>query len=173
MMDHEMSQYSFPKFRVGPRGRPGSGWRALIGVLRGGSWINNNPANLRAANRNNDHPGNRNHNYGFRVVVCVGECRKADRMKGRRDAGWGRPCPAGAKKPSLNPPSTPHARGEKTRRQAVAGNGCLRGSARESHGLPCPARRSASLSQPPVMRPISSRRPLAKRSCCWLIHRRS
>jgi len=35
-------------------------------VLRGGSW-NNNPANLRAANRNRNTPDNRNNNIGFRV----------------------------------------------------------------------------------------------------------
>ncbi len=36
-------------------------------VLRGGSW-NNNPGNLRAANRNRNRPDNRNNNLGFRVV---------------------------------------------------------------------------------------------------------
>ena len=36
--------------------------------LRGGSWINNN-VNARAANRNNNAPGNRNNNIGFRVAV--------------------------------------------------------------------------------------------------------
>ncbi len=37
-------------------------------VLRGGSW-NNNPRNLRAANRNRrNRPDNRNNNLGFRVV---------------------------------------------------------------------------------------------------------
>jgi formylglycine-generating enzyme required for sulfatase activity len=34
-------------------------------VNRGGSW-NNNGKNLRAANRNNDDPDNRNNNLGFR-----------------------------------------------------------------------------------------------------------
>jgi hypothetical protein len=34
-------------------------------VLRGGSW-NSNARNVRAANRNDDHPDNRNSNYGFR-----------------------------------------------------------------------------------------------------------
>ncbi|WP_071987509.1 SUMF1/EgtB/PvdO family nonheme iron enzyme [Crocosphaera watsonii] len=37
-------------------------------MLRGGSW-NNNPSNCRSANRNNNDPGNRNNNIGFRVVV--------------------------------------------------------------------------------------------------------
>ena len=38
-------------------------WR----VLRGGSW-NNNPRNLRSANRNRNAPENRNNNVGFRVA---------------------------------------------------------------------------------------------------------
>ena len=38
-------------------------------VLRGGSWNNNDPRNLLSSNRNNDHPGNRNDNNGFRVVL--------------------------------------------------------------------------------------------------------
>ena len=38
--------------------------------LRGGSWINNNPDNLRAAYRNNNHPDKRNNNIGLRVVVA-------------------------------------------------------------------------------------------------------
>jgi formylglycine-generating enzyme required for sulfatase activity len=46
-------------------------------VLRGGSWINDDPANLRAANRNHNDPGNRNDNIGFRVVVVGGAFRKA------------------------------------------------------------------------------------------------
>lgn len=36
-------------------------------VNRGGSW-NNDPANLRSANRNNNTPDNRNNNLGFRCV---------------------------------------------------------------------------------------------------------
>ena len=38
-----------------------------VGVLRGGSW-NNNPNNLRAANRNRNSPDNRNNNNGFRLA---------------------------------------------------------------------------------------------------------
>ena len=37
-------------------------------VVRGGSF-NNNERNVRAANRNNDDPDNRNNNIGFRLVV--------------------------------------------------------------------------------------------------------
>jgi hypothetical protein len=37
-------------------------------VLRGGSW-NNNPRNVRCANRNRNNPDNRNNNIGFRVLL--------------------------------------------------------------------------------------------------------
>lgn len=43
---------------------------ALKGVnrlLRGGSW-NNNPVNVRASNRGNNTPSNRNNNNGFRLA---------------------------------------------------------------------------------------------------------
>jgi hypothetical protein len=39
-------------------------------VLRGGGW-NNNPANVRAANRNRNAPDNRNDNTGFRCVIAA------------------------------------------------------------------------------------------------------
>lgn len=41
-------------------------------VLRGGAW-NNNADNCRVANRNNDNPGNRNDNNGFRLsnTACL------------------------------------------------------------------------------------------------------
>ena len=42
-------------------------WPAPWRVLRGGSW-NNNPRNLRSANRNRNTAGNRNNNNGFRVA---------------------------------------------------------------------------------------------------------
>ena len=38
-----------------------------VRVLRGGSW-NNNPRNVRAANRNRNGTDNRNNNNGFRVA---------------------------------------------------------------------------------------------------------
>jgi len=38
-------------------------------VLRGGSW-NNNWNNVRAANRNNNNPDNRNNNIGFRCAAA-------------------------------------------------------------------------------------------------------
>ena len=40
-------------------------------VKRGGSW-NNDGTNLRSAKRNNNTPGNRNNNIGFRVGFRVG-----------------------------------------------------------------------------------------------------
>lgn len=41
-------------------------------MLRGGSWINNGK-NCQSAYRNNNDPGNRNNNYGFRLALaqCV------------------------------------------------------------------------------------------------------
>ena len=40
-------------------------------VVRGGSWNNNNPTNVRAAFRNNNGPTNRNNNVGFRCLNTV------------------------------------------------------------------------------------------------------
>jgi hypothetical protein len=40
-------------------------------VLRGGNWFNH-AQNVRAANRNANHPGNRNHNIGFRCSSSRG-----------------------------------------------------------------------------------------------------
>jgi len=42
-------------------------------VVRGGSW-NNNAQNLRSAYRNNDSPGDRNDNLGFRLVSTLNLC---------------------------------------------------------------------------------------------------
>ena len=39
-------------------------------VVRGGAW-NNNPANVRSANRNRNTPANRNNNVGFRVASTL------------------------------------------------------------------------------------------------------
>ncbi|RLL48975.1 hypothetical protein D8Y20_13445 [Mariprofundus sp. EBB-1] len=41
-------------------------------VLRGGSW-NNNPNNMRSANRNRNSTDNRNNNIGFRLVQSAHE----------------------------------------------------------------------------------------------------
>ena len=43
------------------------GERGSNRVKRGGSW-NNDARNVRVANRNNNDPGNRNNNLGFRLV---------------------------------------------------------------------------------------------------------
>jgi hypothetical protein len=43
-------------------------------VNRGGGW-NNNAVNCRSANRNNDAPGNRNDNLGFRLLSAR-HCRR-------------------------------------------------------------------------------------------------
>jgi formylglycine-generating enzyme required for sulfatase activity len=60
--------------------RPGSGCRGLTAIVRGGCWINDDPENLRCSHRNNNHPGNRNHNIGFRVVL-VCESPKASKRR--------------------------------------------------------------------------------------------
>ena len=52
--------------RYDPRPSPEAWTAPCRRVLRGGSW-NNNPDNLRAANRNRNTTGNRNNNNGFRV----------------------------------------------------------------------------------------------------------
>lgn len=39
-------------------------------VVRGGSW-NNNPRNVRTANRNRNNPDNRNNNNGFRIAKTL------------------------------------------------------------------------------------------------------
>ncbi len=50
-------------------------------VNRGGSW-NNNGRNCRSANRNNNWPGNRNNNLGFRAVLAPAQtlCLWAKRL---------------------------------------------------------------------------------------------
>ena len=47
--------------------KSGSGAEGSNRVNRGGSW-NNNARNTRVSNRNNDNPGNRNNNLGFRLA---------------------------------------------------------------------------------------------------------
>ena len=48
----------------------GHGLSVVRRVVRGGSW-NNNPRNLRAANRNNNGVSNRNNNLGLRLVQAA------------------------------------------------------------------------------------------------------
>ena len=110
---------------------------SVTGVLRGGSWGNNDPRNLRCSNRNNDASDNRNDNVGFRcVVVGVGGVRK---VPGRRQPPTARYGVGNSSAPSvprghLTCTPTPRGRGENTRRRAVAGNGCHPDSVCESHG---------------------------------------
>ena len=59
-------------------------------VLRGGSWINNDPSNLLSSNRNNDQPTNRNDNNGFRLVLVVGAGGKALQPTDQRGGRPGR-----------------------------------------------------------------------------------
>ena len=61
-------------------------------VVRGGSW-NNNPDNLRSANRNRNTTDNRNNNLGFRVGStlmrgCKVGNRSATKRQSRRDHGF-------------------------------------------------------------------------------------
>ena len=71
-----------PVFRATRRRRrAGAGaWPAPERVLRGGSW-NNEPENLRSANRNRNTTENRNNNAGFRVASTAR--RRSPRAHGR------------------------------------------------------------------------------------------
>jgi len=56
--------------RFGAPGLPCGGRTETPGVLRGGSF-GNNQNNVRCAYRNNNEPDNRNNNNGFRIVVST------------------------------------------------------------------------------------------------------
>ena len=76
-------------------------------VLRGGSWNNNSASNLLSSNRNNDQPGNRNDNNGFRLVLVVGSGGKASLPTDHRDGGPGqKPLPPRGKN-TLNRMTSP------------------------------------------------------------------
>ena len=53
-------------------------------VLRGGAW-NNNPRNLRSANRNHNAPDNRNNNAGMRIASTA-RCQNAGPVSDSRRA---------------------------------------------------------------------------------------
>jgi len=53
--------------------------------LRGGSWINNHD-HCRASNRNNNQPGDRHNNLGFRLVGAASTLNCQNRRKGFRRA---------------------------------------------------------------------------------------
>ncbi|MBF0626344.1 MAG: SUMF1/EgtB/PvdO family nonheme iron enzyme [Magnetococcales bacterium] len=75
-------------------------------VNRGGSW-NNNPANVRSANRNNWNPGNRNNNLGFRLASTTP--RQTGRVYGSclRAQGLSKPSSrAGAPDEEQRPPAS-------------------------------------------------------------------
>ena len=54
--------------------------------MRGGSWNNDDTDNFRCANRNNNHPDNRNDNYGFRAAsISPGQ---SPRCHGGAERAW-------------------------------------------------------------------------------------
>jgi len=81
-----------PRAADAGRGTAGGGAR----VLRGASWINNDPDNMVASNRNDNEADNHNQNVGFRVVCAggsAGRCSETGEVPGGEQ-----PCPASAKK---------------------------------------------------------------------------
>ena len=67
-------------------------------VNRGGSW-NNNARNCRALNRNNNSPGNRNNNLGFRLLST----RRRQRVRFTERARVPAPCPGGSSRSGKQP----------------------------------------------------------------------
>jgi hypothetical protein len=65
-------------------------------VIRGGSW-NNQPANLRSANRNRNNPDNRNNNLGFRLAQSA--CQRPEPPHSRDAVGVA----AGVHEPASRP----------------------------------------------------------------------
>lgn len=98
-------------------------------VVRGGSWNNDNPDNFRAANRNNNHPDNRNDNNGFR---CVGVGEASLRALDRGPMPGGTPLP-GLCQEDTSPTAVPAPVSStgKDAARAVGGKPVMRD---ESHG---------------------------------------
>jgi len=63
--------YDSSYYRNSPKNNPKGPNSGDNRVKRGGSW-NNKPQNLRASNRNNNTPSNRNNNLGFRLLSTGG-----------------------------------------------------------------------------------------------------
>jgi hypothetical protein len=96
--------------------------RKTARVLRGGSWNNDNPENFRAANRNNNHPDNRNDNNGFRCAgVGVGGFSPKAGNIGEMHGGAPLPCQSQADT-SLTAIPAPVGQTGKDAARAVAGN---------------------------------------------------
>ena len=104
--------------------------RKTARVVRGGSWNNDNPDNFRAANRNNNHPDNRNDNNGFR---CVGDgaggCSPKAGTLGEMRGGY--LLPRQSQEASLTAVPAPVGQSGKDAARAVGGNLPAAG---ESHG---------------------------------------
>ena len=104
---------------------------ADLRVVRGGSWINNDSANLLSSYRNNDHPTNRNDNNGFRVVVVGRSGGKATALKNRPDPGWLQWLPGQRQEVSLTRRSAPRRKQVRTEVAAVP---CRGKDAEPCHG---------------------------------------
>ncbi len=96
--------------------------RKTARVLRGGSWNNDNPENFRAANRNNNDPGNRNDNNGFRCAgLGAGAVSPKAGKTGVMQGGDPLPCRS-QEATSLTAVPAPAGKKGKDAARAVAGN---------------------------------------------------
>ena len=75
-------------------------------VNRGGGW-NNNASHCRSSNRNNDTPGNRNNNLGFRLLST----RRCQRVPFKDRSRVPVPCPGGSSRSGEQAGQTTRARG--------------------------------------------------------------
>ena len=114
-------------------------------VLRGGAW-NNNPDNLRSANRNNNTPDNRNNNIGLRCVVVSESARRClARGANLARCGVGNwPAPP-VPRSHLNCPPRPRSNRGQDAARAVAGNPAVRGTKVTARQLSCAASSKATM----------------------------